>query len=543
MGKSNKNNYLIQGTILAVSSIIVRFIGMLYRIPMTRIIGDEGMGCYTAAYELYNLALILSSYSIPLAVSKLISVREAKKEYRNAYQVFVTAMGVAFVVGLGGCLIIFFGAGFWANFGGEYDIKIPLRILAPTLFVFAIMGVLRGLFQGKNTMLPTAVSQILEQLINAGVSISAAYFLMKEHNAADNIASYGAAGGTAGTLAGALAALLFLGFIFIIYLPYMKRQMRKDRTNCLELPSDTLKIFLLTVIPIILSQTVYQLSGFVDMKMFGSLMAAQGIGREERTALYGVYSNKYRQLTNLPVALATALGTAIVPTLSNNYTQKDMNGVRTKIASSVKLNMLISIPAAVGMAVLADPIIRIIYTNRENFELSVNLLRLGSIAIVVFALSTLTNGVLQGLNQMHLPVVHSGISLAVHVVLLFLLLQVFEFGVYGLLIGNVTFALLVCILNWFSVAKYANYKQEIVKTFLLPSAASAVMGVCAYFIYALALKVLHSTVISFLLALFSGIFIYFALVLLLRVVTKEELYHLPKGAVLVRLFQRLHLMR
>ncbi len=542
MGRNNKNNYLIQGTILAVSSIIVRFIGMLYRIPMTRIIGDEGMGCYTAAYELYNLALILSSYSIPLAVSKLVSAREARREYRNAYQVFITAMGVAVVVGLGGCLIIFVGAGFWARFGGEYDIKIPLRVLAPTIFVFAIMGVLRGLFQGKNTMLPTAISQILEQIVNAVVSIFAAYYLMKEHNASENIASYGAAGGTAGTLTGAVAAFLFLGFIFIVYYPHMKRQMRKDRTDCLELPSDTLKVFLLTVIPIILSQTVYQLSGFVDMKMFGSLMASQGMTREERTALYGVYSNKYRQLTNLPVALATALGTAIVPTLSNNFAQNDMKGVRTKIASSVKLNMLISIPAAVGMGVLADPIIRLIYTNRENFELSVNLLRLGSVAIVVFALSTLTNGVLQGLNQMKLPVIHSAISLVVHMILLFLLLEIFDFGVYGLLIGNITFALLVCALNWISVARFAQYKQEIIKTFILPTVAAGIMGAAAYFIYEMGKVVFRSIFISFFLSFLSAIFIYFILILLLKVVTKEEILTLPKGAMIARILRRLHLI-
>lgn len=542
MGRNNKNNYLIQGTILAISSIIVRFIGMLYRIPMTRIIGDEGMGCYTAAYELYNLALILSSYSIPLAVSKLISAREAKKEFRNAYQIFVTAMGVAVVVGLGGCLIIFVGAGFWARFGGEYDIKIPLRVLAPTIFVFAIMGVLRGLFQGKNTMLPTAVSQILEQIVNAIVSITAAYYLMKEHNASENIASYGAAGGTAGTLAGAVAAFLFLAFIFIIYYPYMKRQIRKDRTGYLELPADTLKVFLLTVIPIILSQTVYQLSGFVDMKMFGSLMADQGMTREERTALYGVYSNKYRQLTNLPVALATALGTTIVPTLSNNFAQEDMEGVRAKIASSVKLNMMISIPAAVGMGVLADPIIRLIYTSRENFQLSVNLLRLGSVAIIVFALSTLTNGVLQGLNQMRLPVIHSAISLVVHIVLLFLLLEVFHFGVYGLLIGNITFALFVCALNWISVAKFAQYRQEIIKTFVLPTIASGIMGVAAHLIYQLGITVLQSTFLSFMLAFLSAIFLYFILILLLKVVTREEILAMPKGTMIVRVLRRLHLI-
>lgn len=542
MGKSHKNNYLIQGTILAVSSIVVRFIGMLYRIPMTRIIGDEGMGAYTAAYELYNLALILSSYSIPLAVSKLVSAREARKEYRNAYRVFLSAISVAVFVGLAGCLIIFFGADFWAKFGGEYDITIPLKVLSPTIFVFALMGVIRGLFQGKNTMLPTAVSQILEQLVNAAVSISAAYALMKEHNASAKIASYGAAGGTAGTLAGAIAALFFLIIIFSFYYPYMKSRLKKDNTGYQETYGDTLKVFLLTVCPIILSQTVYQLSGFVDMKLFGNLMTAQGMSMEERTALYGVYSNKYRQLTNLPVALATALGTAIVPTLSVYHSKNDMENVRQKIASSVKLNMLISIPASVGMAVLADPIIQIIYTNRENFELSVNLLRLGSVAVVVFALSTLTNGILQGINQMKLPVIHSGISLGVHIILLVFFLYVLKLDVYGLLIGNVTFALLVCILNWFSVAKYAEYKQEVYRTFILPAIASGIMGAAAFIIYKMIHGILHSITFSFLITVIIAVMIYFILILLFKAITKEEMLELPKGKLLLSICHKFHLM-
>ena len=194
------------------------------------------------------------------------------------------------------------------------------------------------------------------------------------------------------------------------------------------------------------------------------------------------------------------------------------------------------------MGVLADPIIRLIYTNRENFELSVNLLRLGSVAIVVFALSTLTNGVLQGLNQMKLPVIHSAVSLIVHMILLFLLLKVFDFGVYGLLIGNITFALLVCALNWVSVARFAQYKQEIIKTFILPTIASSIMGAAAYFIYEMGKVVFRSIFLSFFLSFLSAIFLYFMLILLLKVVTKEEILTLPKGAMIARILRRLHLI-
>lgn len=541
MAKKN-NNYLIQGSILAVSSIIVRFIGMLYKIPITRIIGDEGMGNYNSAQEIYNLALLLSSYSIPLVVSKLISAREAMKQYKNSIKILNVAMLTAAVLGFTASLVVYLGAETWAKITKFEDSSIALKVLAPTIFIFAIMGVLRGLFQGKNTMMPTAVSQIIEQIVNAVVSIAASYYLMKEHNASERVVAYGAAGGTAGTFFGALAAFLFLGMIFIAFIPYLKNRASKD-TISNESYGDAAKVFFVALFPVILSQTVYNLSGTIDSAMFGNIMKWQNITSSEITTLFGVYSNKYRQLTNLPVAIATALGTAIVPTLAINYSRNDIEGVKTKIHSSVKLNMLISIPAAVGMAVFAEPIILIIYTGRENFELSTNLLRIGSCAVVLFALSTLTNGILQGINKMKLPVTHAAISLGIHIVLLFIMLGVLKIGAYGLVIGNVTFALIVCILNWIAIARHIEYKQEVIKTFLIPLAASAVMGVVSLGIYDAIKSILKSVKIAFVAAFLVAVVTYCILVVLMRAFNKEEMLELPKGYHIYKLCKKFHLMK
>ena len=162
MGDHKKNSFYIQGTILAAASILTRIMGIAFRIPLTRIIGDEGIGAYSNAYEIYNLALLLSTYSIPIAVSKLVSARESKKEYINSFRVFKTAMVFAASAGALASLVTFFGAEFFSNtLFKSASSAIPLRFLAPTIFVFAVMGVIRGYFQGKNTMLPTAASIIL----------------------------------------------------------------------------------------------------------------------------------------------------------------------------------------------------------------------------------------------------------------------------------------------------------------------------------------------------------------------------------------------
>jgi Membrane protein involved in the export of O-antigen and teichoic acid len=147
-----ENQFLIQGSILAAASLIVRIIGLIYRIPMTRIIGDEGMGLYTIAYELYSITLILSSYSLPTAVSKLVAAKNSNREYRNSFRIFITAMVFALVVGLIASLVLFIGADFFATVvNNDPNAVLPIKVLAPTLFVFSIMGVFRGLLVRERT--------------------------------------------------------------------------------------------------------------------------------------------------------------------------------------------------------------------------------------------------------------------------------------------------------------------------------------------------------------------------------------------------------
>ncbi len=535
------NNFLVQGSILAAASIIVRLIGLFYRIPLTNIIGDEGIGYYSNAFAIYNIALILSSYSLPLAVSKLVAARAVRKQYRNSYRIFLCAMCFAIVIGTAASLIIYFGADLLAVAVYKSPRSaIPLRILAPTIFVFAVMGVLRGFYQGKNTMLPTSISQILEQVVNAVVSIIAAYFLMKYHSASPDIAAFGAAGGTLGTFVGACIALIFLAFVFALYKPIIDKQLRKDTGSLRESYSQVLKALLVTIIPVILSQTVYQISGVLDGSLFGHIQAGKGLDEDTRNALWGIYSNKYNLLINVPVSIASAMGVAIIPSLVASKTSGSNYEVKNKVHLAVKFNMIIAIPAAVGMGVLASPILRLLFSDAR--ELPANLLRYGSVAIVLFSLSTITNAVLQGINKMRTPVIHSAISLGIHVVLLYILLQFFNLGTYALVIGNITFSLVVCILNWISVGKNLNYKQEVKKTFLIPAACSAIMGILAYLTYYGVYHLIRINSVSTLVSLAVAVVVYFCLLLLLKGVTEDELYEMPMGRTLARVAGKLHLL-
>ena len=209
--KKRDKNFLLQGSILAIAGVITKIIGVVYRIPLTNIVGSEGMGYYSVAFSIYTIALMLTSYSLPLAVSKLVSARVAVGQYRNAYKVFRCSMMFAIVSGGAVALMIFLGADFIASTVMQMDLSVyALRVLAPCIFIVAVLGVMRGFFQGNGSMMPTALSQVLEQIVNAVASIVGAYVLLragKELSETRGDASYGpayaAAGGTVGTVAGA----------------------------------------------------------------------------------------------------------------------------------------------------------------------------------------------------------------------------------------------------------------------------------------------------------------------------------------------------
>ncbi len=542
MGDKKKNSFYIQGSILAAASILTRIMGIAFRIPLTRIIGDEGIGAYSNAYEIYNLALLLSTYSIPIAVSKLVSARESKKEYINSYRVFKTAMAFAAAAGLVAALVTFFGAEFFSmSLFKSASSAIPLKYLAPTIFVFAIMGVLRGYFQGKNTMLPTAISQLLEQFFHVVVGLAAAVLFMKWYAESEFLVAYGAAGGTFGTLIGALVSLLFLGVIFFMYYPVLKRRFRKDSGAETEDYQTLFKLVLITILPIILNQTLYSVSGTLDSWLLNTVLDAKGYSEEARLILWGRYSSKYRLLANLPLSIASAIGVAVVPNIVRAHTENNLRMLYDKTAQAVKFNMMIAIPCAFGLAVLAKPVMQVLFN--DTTEMTPLLMQLGAFAIVLYAYSSTTSNVLQGLSLMRYPVLHAGIGIVIYVIVDYILLSFFEMGVYALIVGHTIFPLVVSLFNWLQIQMSTGYRQEVFRTFVMPSVCSGVMAIITYFSYQGLYVLTKSTVISLIVAIFFAVIIYFVLMILTKTLNEKELYDLPMGGRIVRLAKTIGILR
>lgn len=510
MSKEAKNNLLRQGTILALAGILVRIIGMFYRIPLANIVGDEGNGVYSVAFNVYNIALILSSYGLPMAVSKMVSASLTKNQYKNTKRILASSLIFACLTGGIAACVLFFGAEWLASsvYSGYAGIEMPLKVLAPTVFIVAILGVLRGFFQGHGNMVPTAVSQVFEQIVNAVVSIVAAMLLVNAHLGAANIAGYGAMGATLGTCFGAATALLC---VFIWYLSGRKKFMANVASSVnekLKSYSEIYKMIVLTTIPIILGQTFYQISAVFDDILFGNLMAYKGYSTEMISGSSGVYNSIYVLMVSIPMGVASAMASSALPSIVKSYTNDNEQEVKEKIHSVIKFNMMIAIPSAVGFFVVGEPIVRMIFP-RLDYVAGGNMLKIGALAVVFYAISTVTSSILQALDRMRKPVIHSAISLVIHIALVVVLILFTDLNAYALVIGYMTFPIVVGVLNLIEISKVIGYKQEIKKTFGVTTVCAVFMGVCTYGTYAGVYSLSENNMIAVMIALIVALVTYF----------------------------------
>ena len=544
----------MQAGILAAAGIIVRIIGILYRSPLVAIIGDEGNGYYSTAYTIYTIILLISTNGIPSAVSKIVAGLMAKKQYRNAHKILMGAFCYVFVAGGLASAFCFL---FADKIVGESSAMV-LKVFTPTIFFSGLLGVFRGYFQAHGSMLQTSFSQIMEQIVNALVSIGAAMLFMSFVKDADTStqAVYGAMGSAVGTGAGVLTALLFMMIVYRVNYKMFRRRRGKDRTKQDLSYGQVFKMIFTMVTPVILSTCIYNMSSATNLEIYCSLAEKlKGYTEAQATTFYGLYSGKANPITNIPIAFATAMSSAIIPTISGSFEKGDKEGTKKKVGDAIKTTMLISIPAAVGMAVLAKQVVFVLYPQQGTLDMVAKLLQILAISVVFYGLSTLTNGVLQGTGYVNKPVIHAAIALAIQSLVLVLLLTFTPMDIYALAMAAVCYSFCMCVMNGFSIRKKLGYQQEIVRTFMIPAAAAVIMGAVAFFVYQgmnlilVALGLLEKGTMQWAMnciclvpSVLIAVVVYFGLVIKLGGVNREELKALPKGRTLVRLAEKIHLL-
>ena len=540
----------MQAGILAMASMIVRVIGLLYRAPLTAIIGDEGNGYYGTAYNIYTIILMVSSYSMPSAISKLMAQKLAVGEYRNANRVFRCALMYGVLVGLVGSGLLFFGARFLVP-----DVAVcVLQVFAPTVFLFGILGSMRGYFQARGSMVPTSVSQILEQLANAVVSIAAAWLLMQTAVGADPTrrAQLGAMGSALGTGAGVLIALLFMVFCFRRSKEGRKAEILSDATGKEEKYRIFLRDTILVITPFMLSGVIMNLTTSLNQTIYmRMLIDLKGAGETATTTLYGIFSNKAVVISNIPISIATAVSSAIIPGISAAYARRDETGARRQVGNAIRITSIIAIPSAVGLAVLARPITMLMFPQMESLELASSLLSLLAVTVIFYSISTITNAALQSIGRMNLPLVSAGIALVVQTVVLVALLRFTDLDVRALVLVSILYSVMIFAVNQYYLRRFLGIRQDVRRDYLQPLVCAALMGAAAkavYYLVSMAAEPVENLPKGFYFrnlaataaALLAAVLVYGYTMVRSGTIRRKDLLSMPKGRSLVRLMEKLH---
>lgn len=499
--QTNKS-LVFQSLILAGAGLLTKIIGFIYRIPMANILGNTGNGVYSVAFGIYGIMLTLSSYSMPISISKIIS-EQSKTE--SSIKILHITLFISSVIGLISAFTLFIGAESLSILYNKSGLAIPLKILSPTLFFVAILGCFRGYFQGLGNMIPTALSQIVEQIFNAIVSIVAAKYICLIYSNTSNLSALKAAGGTFGTCVGAFFALLFI----LIY--YLKK---RNSTYALNLISfiefKTYLILLFSIMfPIILSQTIYQIGYTIDDYLFANIMHTKNYSEVYITNVQGVFNTQYTQLINLPISIASAFGVSLLPKISSFHAKNDNLNANLSINKLIYLTTSIVLPSTAGLVVCSEEIMHSLFPKLGTLhELAVNLLFWGGIAAIFYSLSTISTTILQSYCYYKIPVLNAFISLILHITLVIILIKHTNLGIFSLLIGDIIFPFIILLLNILFIKKNIYLNIDFFSTILKPMFGSIIMSITIILYKIIISQYITSVLINLIVEVILGIFIY-----------------------------------
>ena len=520
--KEKKERFIIQAIILAVAGFVSRILGLLYAVPLYHIIGEEGNGYYGTAYEIYNILLLITAFSMPTAISKIMSVYVSEQDYVNCNRLLrVSLLYVILVGGAAAAITYLFADSFVVE-----PAVLSLKVMAPTIFFSGILSVLRGYAQAHNTMVPTALSQIIEQIFNAASSILLAYYMVKL--AAGDIGrsildffhmdndippvAFGAMGSALGTLIGVLVALVFMVIYIIITRRtrnYVNRMKNYNTTPNTEKPTSQLnphkrkqpvpseprafydatpepyfrlfRVIFKYASPIILTSFLFNLSTTLDMKLFWNFATDKGYSQETAARIFGIFSRQYMVLINVPIAVASAISSSMVPGLSVDFSKNEIEAVKTRISKAVRSAVVFAVPAVVGYAILAKPIMQLLFKGTS--DAASDALVLGSISVLFFSVATVLNSGLQAMGKSFIAIKNVLRALIFHILYVVAMLKV-SGAILGILVtGSILYSATMCFGNIKSLEKYFDCKFRVLSVIAKPVLASVLMGVIAIATY------------------------------------------------------------
>ncbi|MCQ2566332.1 MAG: polysaccharide biosynthesis protein [Clostridia bacterium] len=539
--KNSKNKSFVSGAlILGIAGVLIKLMGMCFRLPLTNIIGDDGMGYYQTSYPIYNLLLSIATAGIPTAISRMVSERNALDRPGDANKVFKVSMFLMLGIGAVTSSIFIFGADYiTGTLLNEPNAAWCMRAIGPALFVVPLMASFRGYFQGRQDMVPTAASQFFEQLFRVAIGLGLAILLLNKGN------DMAAAGASFGASAGGLFGLLTILIIYLKKRGKIKAELAEagEKGIATEKSGKILKAILAIAIPITIGSAVLPILNTVDTAMVKARLVAIGYSSDQARGLYGQLTGFASSIINFPQVLMQAVAISMVPVVASAFRRGERSFLHESIQLGLRYVLILSMPMAIGISVLAKPIMLMFYPMQKEAAISAaGCLSVLAIGIIFLGMTQNFTAVLQGIGKQWIPVRNLAIGGLFKIACTYFLTAIPALNIKGAALGTVIAYLVAAILNMIAVRKLTGAGFDISLSFIKPAVSAGVMGVVVFFAY----RVINSftgNLISTLLSVCAGAFVYVILVLKTRAITPEEIEGMPKGKTLVRLLRKVHLVK
>lgn len=543
--KKDRNTPFMKNVLMLMFSYgLIKVLGFVYRFIIINIegFGDVGNGYYNTGYQVYALLLTLSSVGLPTVISKLVSERIATGDYKGANKIFKVSFKLFTIIGLFFSLLLYFGAGFIAtNIINVPDVKYVLQVLAPAIMFVSMSSILRGYFEGLGSMKATSVTQTLEQFFNCALTITFVYALVGKDPAIM------AAGGNVSTTLSIIISFMYLAILYKSRKKGMIRLCEEQKVATEEKSvKGLIKVVLSLSIPMMFGSLISVMTSTIDtitisncvQKAYEGVILVKSELENKAMELSGVLS-KVETLMHLPTAITTAFCTALVPAISTAIAKKEMDVAEKRLSFSLFATMLIILPSAAGMIVLAEPLLKMIYPAASSGAL---LLQLSTITMICVAINYVANGGLYGLGKIHIPVIALAIGGGLKLILNIILISDPKINIYGATISSNICQIIALGICLYYLNKSIKLNFNFVKCFIKPAISSAIMGVVVFFTHKILVGEIGN-ILANIISIIIGIIVYALMILITKNLSKEDIYMIPFGTKIYKVLVKVGLYK
>ena len=535
--------------ILMISNIVVKLVGAFLRIPLTNIIGVEGMAYYNAAYSIYVTFYTVSTAGIPVAVSRMIATANSQNNHREIKRIFNVAFSLFLVVGVLGTSIMMIKAKDFASSAGIDNSYLAMLAIAPTIFFICLSSAYRGYFQGLQNMTPTAVSQVIEAVAKFGIGIFAAIYFTKQNYPIHEVAAYVILGVTIG---------VFLGVVYGAITKAMFTASANYKNDLQEYHSDVrssgsiLKELILIAIPITLASSIMGLTNIVDTMMFANGLQATGLPEKAATSYYGTYTSMVYPLFNLIPPFIYTFAISAIPAISSSVALGDRGKAQKDIESAFRNCAVIAIPSAIGLATLSRRVISFLFESEiiqidnassvDAIDLAAPALSVISVGILFLGVISITNAVLQACKKEKFTIISTAGGIVVKVIGTYFLSRIQDFGLLGAALSTVLCYFTIMCLNVLFMYTKTGFSIKISKILIKPLISGIMCGVAAIVAsYLVSMTPMYGK-IGTLISIIAAVIVYFVTLVAVKGINRYDVLMMPKGQKLCAILDKFNLL-